>query len=107
MVTPHRPRPPVVDTSPTASVAELLELYREPPWMGDALCREHPDLDWIEAEAARRGRERAQCLDVCGRCAVLLVCREYAVADVSLVGLWGGTDTAARRAIRRNRARGG
>jgi hypothetical protein len=97
MVAPRNPNRLAVDTE----AAVGLQLPGRPAWFADALCREYPHLDWVDAE--RNKADKATCLDVCGRCAVVIPCREYAIADGSLVGLWGGCDTVARKAIRRNR----
>ena len=72
-------------------------------WQEHAACKDSP-LDFIAAENDERNRAKA--LQVCGRCPVLMECREYALADASLVGIWGGADSQARRAMRRNRKAG-
>lgn len=65
-------------------------------WMTDALCAEtDPDLffptDKYEADTARR---------ICAACPVTAACREYALADDSLRGIWGGTDRRDRARLR-------
>ena len=40
---------------------------------------------------------------VCGACTVRSDCLAYALADPSLVGLWGGTTEKERRQMRRRK----
>ena len=77
------------------------DIFRRPAWHADANCLEHPDLDFVDAD--RDAKAKAEALQVCGRCLVMSTCRAYALDDPSLVGIWGGTDSAARRAMRRAR----
>lgn len=73
--------------------------WEPPPWHEQALCRTHLEVDFL----TRHQAEQARAFQVCGRCPVRVECLEYALADPFLTGVWGGTDGAARRAIRRNR----
>jgi WhiB family redox-sensing transcriptional regulator len=100
MVTPRQPERLSVEGG-HVGLSHLFDL-RRPDWHADALCKEYPHLTFVGIE---RGDTRmaAECMQVCGRCAVLIPCREYAIADPDLIGVWGGTTTAARRAIRANR----
>jgi WhiB family redox-sensing transcriptional regulator len=59
--------------------------------MADALCKEHPNVEWFGAQSTTTARA------ICGRCAVRRECYEYALADASLVGVWGGTSTVERQ----------
>lgn len=77
-------------------LVDLLE--QRPAWHADALCREYPQLDWF---ADRSPRMEAQCVDVCRRCLVVDECRHYALADPTLVGIWGATTATERQALRR------
>lgn len=101
MVTRRQPdRPPVTDLADALTLDALEVLgFARPAWWADALCPEYPSINFVDAELD--DATKAAALQVCGRCAVLLECRTYAVADPSLLGIWGGTDTAARKAIRR------
>ena len=75
--------------------------YRRPPFWRDALCAE-PTYSEVDFHA--RGKaEQAAALQVCGRCLVREECLADALADPTLLGIRGGTDEAARKAIRRNR----
>lgn len=70
------------------------------PWMTDALCAQtDPDLffptDKYAAVTARR---------ICAACPVATACRDFAVADDSLRGIWGGTDRRERAHLRAQRA---
>jgi len=76
-------------------VAFLREL--RPAWMADALCLEHPEVNFFPA----RGHSIAEAKALCGRCLVQRECREYALADDALVGVWGGTSTQQREQLRR------
>lgn len=66
-------------------------------WMQHAACL-HADVDLFfptkggSPDAAKR---------VCARCPVRLQCINYALADESLVGVWGGLTDRERREIRR------
>jgi len=101
MVAPRTSITLAVDTDAPA----LLDL-RQPPWFLDALCREPSavasvGMHFVDAENSKPAKARA--LQVCGRCLVMAECRAYALADPSLLGILGGTDSSARRAMRRSR----
>lgn len=78
------------------SDVEVLQIRRE-EWMADAACLgTDPDAFFggkSDAAAARR---------VCRACPVREACREFAIADASLLGVWGGTTERERRAIRKH-----
>lgn len=77
-------------------VLELLGFTR-PPWMRDGLCREHPEVDFY----AQRNAEKARA--ICARCLVTDECLDHALANRE-EGVWGGTDEAERRAVRKRAA---
>ena len=81
--------------------SDLAERYipTPPMWHEHAACRDS-DIDFTDEH---NERVRAKAMQVCGRCGVMAPCRAVALADPSLVGVWGGTDSAARRAMRRDR----
>lgn len=89
---------------PTANPGR--DYQRGEDWRADAACKGKVD-DWMwhdhgsrhEAEALTEARR------VCGSCPVVSACLEFALADLSLDGIWAGTNLAARRRIVRNRAR--
>src|ERR1039458_1461903 len=75
-----------------------LEDFLNPPeWHQQALCRGEGVAMFVRAPKADYGRLRA----VCGACPVRTECLEFALADDSLIGLWGGTTDVERREIRR------
>lgn len=70
------------------------------PWTADALCAEtDPDLFFsahkYDTDIARR---------ICAACPVATACRDYALADTELRGVWGGTDRRQRTRLRVQRA---
>lgn len=69
----------------------------QPEWMTRADCLgTDPDVFFggkTDAAAARR---------ICRACPVREACREFAIADASLLGVWGGTTERERRAIRKH-----
>lgn len=71
-----------------------------PDWYDRAECRGLPSAWWI----SERGDDSLNGKEVCGVCPVRAECLEYAVADPSLIGIWGGTSPKQRVAIRRERA---
>jgi WhiB family redox-sensing transcriptional regulator len=65
-------------------------------WKDRHLCREtDPELFFASSKPAIR-----QAQAICGECPVLEACREYAIPDWTLVGVWGGTTTSERKKIR-------
>ncbi len=104
MITPRTSR---TTTDTGSDTMPVLDLAR-PGFFADALCAEESaraavGMHFVDAERFAEAKRAA--LQVCGRCLVRPECLEYALADSSLVGVFGGTDTAARRAIRSNRSR--
>ena len=79
--------------------------YRGPqdraPWWEEAACADtDPELffpDRGEPWKAERARQ------VCNRCRVLNQCRDYAVAEGHLLGIWGGLTADERAKLRRAR----
>lgn len=76
-------------------VAELLNRPRT-PFSARAACRDHRAVSWFPA----LGEPAAPAKAICGTCPVLSDCRAYALADPSLVGVWGATTPAERRQLR-------
>jgi hypothetical protein len=77
---------------------ELLELLNRPHWHADALCLEHPDVNFFPD----RGEDLTAAQSVCGRCSVADACLAYALADPTNCGGAGrdvepGTAPAAAR----------
>ncbi len=73
-----------------------------PGWMADALCRERPEVEFVplEVRGGNGCRSQAAAIEVCGSCLVRLECARYALADPTLVGVWGGLTAAERKAAR-------
>ena len=77
--------------------------YRQRPgWMRDALCLEHPEIDWfptgLDADAIGAARAAKA---ICARCLVRDECLERALDLGDLCeGIWGGTNRRARQRIR-------
>ena len=91
------------------TLSELLEDLgvTRPTWWAYALCR---DPKWKEQGITWfpiRGQSIKRALEVCGICAARVGCLRMAVEDPTLTGVWGGTDDAARNAIRQLATRKG
>jgi WhiB family redox-sensing transcriptional regulator len=79
-------------------------LFGAQPWIADALCRQHPEIDFFTGDDKRDDPEPAQA--VCRRCPVAQPCLDYAFAlGASTTGVWGGTTGLEREDIRRQRRR--
>jgi WhiB family transcriptional regulator, redox-sensing transcriptional regulator len=70
-------------------------------WHADALCREYPNVNWFP----ERGCDSSEAKAVCRRCLVQRECLEYALSQPPFPGVWGGTDEAERKELRRARRR--
>jgi WhiB family transcriptional regulator, redox-sensing transcriptional regulator len=68
--------------------------------MRDALCQEYDR----ELFFPGRGASSEEARGLCGRCLVQRECREYALADDTLVGVWGGTSASERDQLRKRTA---
>lgn len=75
---------------------DLGDLLRRPGWMRFGSCRGMP-VDVFVPPLGGNG-EAAQV--VCGRCPVIEDCLSYALADESLVGVWGGMSEKGRKRLR-------
>jgi hypothetical protein len=99
MVTPRNDR--TTTDSNTAYPIDPSLLLKRPDWWPWAECRDQKykqqGISWF----ASRGVSNKRALEVCGICAARVGCLRMAVEDPTLVGIWGGTDDAARHAIRR------
>ncbi len=79
-------------------LGDLLANLR-PAWMREANCRGASQSLFFQ------GRDRIDegWRDVCADCVVRSHCLEYAMADPSMKGRWGGTTEADRRKLRTSR----
>jgi WhiB family redox-sensing transcriptional regulator len=69
-----------------------------PAWHADALCREHPEVDFFPTKGGQSERAKG----ICARCLVSAQCLEWALDEPAwLPGVWGGTTAADRRKLRR------
>ena len=65
------------------------------PWVVDALCAQtDPEVFFPGKGDSLRPAKR-----VCMRCPVITECADYAIADYTLVGIWGGLSYRERRRI--------
>jgi WhiB family redox-sensing transcriptional regulator len=81
--------------------AERLDhlLHRlRPDWHAQALCVLHPSVTFI---GASNHTDYSAAKVICSECFVQGPCLDYALADASIVGCWGGTDDKERRSIRK------
>jgi WhiB family redox-sensing transcriptional regulator len=79
-----------------AAPTTVEELLGQPPWMLDGACREHPDVNFFPTRGERIDPARA----VCSTCLVRDECLAFALADATIVGVWGGTSEKQRRSLR-------
>ena len=75
-------------------------IWPRPAWMADAVCKEHPEVDFFPGQ----GGDCSPAIAICAGCLVQPECRAYAVADSDIMGVWGGTTAAERRRLRRSAA---
>lgn len=76
----------------------LAELLRRPDWHRDALCREHPEVDWFP----ERGGSLEPAKAICERCLVQVECLTSAVELDERHGIWAGAGPKTRQALRRS-----
>ena len=65
--------------------------------MADGLCQEYPGLQFVPG----RGEPIEPLKAVCRRCLVRQECLDFALADPSIVGVWGATTERERKAYRK------
>ena len=82
--------------------------FQSVDWMDDAYCRHgsgvDPGLFFPEQWDPNSSQEA---LVACARCQVKEECLEYAIGDLSIRGIWGGTSHRQRRDIHAERSRQG
>lgn len=64
-------------------------------WSSEARCLGLTELFFLD------GRMK-EARNVCGECPCQRPCLDFALADPTLVGIWGGTDERERNRMRRN-----
>ena len=67
-------------------------------WMGKGLCAQ-TDPDAFFPEVGKSGREAKS---ICGRCEVSIQCLDFALADLTLLGIWGGLSHSERRQLKKS-----
>jgi hypothetical protein len=68
-------------------------------WRADAACRDRIDIDFFPG----LGESTLPAKKVCETCLVRAACLEYALTNVEVFGVWGGTSERQRRLMRRAR----
>jgi WhiB family transcriptional regulator, redox-sensing transcriptional regulator len=88
-------------TTYDTAIAELPDLglvTDRPSWMSYGACRgAETSMFFVERGAAKRTQAAKA---VCQTCMVRTECLKLALADPELQGVWGGTSTRERRAMR-------
>lgn len=84
----------------TDDLPSLDDLIDRPAWMLDALCREHPEVNFFP----ERGQPSAPAKAVCARCLVRRECADYAGTAVTVHGIWGGLSSKQRKQVSRGDA---
>jgi WhiB family redox-sensing transcriptional regulator len=101
----HRTCHPGLREVPPATVIglEWVEVLEDQPeWTGLARCvGTDPELFFPE-----RGQPGHQAKRICAGCPVRLLCRERAIPDIGLRGIWGGLTERERQIIRGRQQRG-
>lgn len=83
--------------APGVDLADLEDFAApRPAWQAQGACRAvDTAVFFIE-----RGGDPTTAREVCAGCSVLSACRDYAMADRSLMGTWGGTSHRERMRMR-------
>lgn len=68
------------------------DLPMAPRWMKDAVCVEHPEVDFL-------GRAWKEAIAICQGCLVRTECLEYALREDMRDGVWGGMSRKQRLAL--------
>ena len=88
---------------------EVASVLQSPPWMRRAACRDPVEgVTWFPERGLGQPDAKAQAQAakaVCDRCPVQRQCLDYALADDSLCGVWGGTTDGERTRMRREMRR--
>ena len=74
-----------------------LDFVAPPAWWANALCRGIGTEPFFAGKSERATTEARR---ICSHCPVSVECLDEALADPSLVGIFGGTDEEERNAIR-------
>lgn len=71
----------------------------ESAWKADALCKEHPTVNFFP----ERGEDASEARDICSRCMVQSECLTAAIENEER-GVWAGTSERERQRLRRAQA---
>lgn len=73
--------------------------------VGEVACQSAPDIFFEHDEESPRvnGWARRSAIQLCQRCPVRRICLEYAIVGNENEGIWGATNPAQRRELRRQR----
>ena len=63
-----------------------------PAWHSDALCKEHPEVDFFPG----KGCDTTPARTICRQCMVTAECCAHALAEPERFGVWGGTSYRQR-----------
>jgi WhiB family redox-sensing transcriptional regulator len=85
-------------------------------WASRGVCRTNPQIDpdlFFTTDEFRSPKTKRQhlsmeerlAISICGRCPVSGNCLKYALDNPRLLGVWGGTTTDMRKALRKIRHR--
>jgi WhiB family redox-sensing transcriptional regulator len=94
-----------LDVEPDGEFSIPLPTGLDNGWMRRAACLDcEPEVFFPPGPSAVE--HIAEALQVCRTCPVVGDCLRVAMADPTLVGVWGGTSEAQRVALRRTQRRG-
>lgn len=74
---------------------------RRHPWMDQAECAKHPDPELWFPSTGDPTTVSAPARAICEQCPVRQPCLDFAMTDLRIEGVWGGTTHAQRRGNRR------
>jgi WhiB family redox-sensing transcriptional regulator len=66
-----------------------------PAWQRDALCVEHPEVEWFGS----RGYTSAAAKAICAKCLCQKDCLAFALDEELDDGVWGGANSNERKAL--------
>lgn len=83
-------------------VHDIDAILTRPNWQARAACGDQPPNVFFP----ERGQPTRPAVAICRTYAVRPECLEFAMADSSLTGIWGGTSERQRRQMRRQARQG-
>ncbi len=79
-------------------LATFADLTRRPEWMSKGSCHQTDTTSYFP----ERGQDIRPAKAVCATCPVAAECLAYAMADMTIVGVWGGTSHVERIKLSRS-----